>query len=199
MSEFHVLSSSHPLASRATLPLPHPAERKPVTLRDPALAVYSDLRSGPCVVVPPTDGIDATLALMLRAGVRMAFVGEAAQGIGSAEGVVTAGELQGERPLLHALRSGQRHHDLRVADVMTPIADWPLIEFDELRRARVGDVVATLQVHSRPYLLVVETHGGSPRLRGLFSASRIGQALGMPLADDLKSRSFAELEAALHH
>ena len=110
MSSFHVLSTS-PATRHGALPLPHPAERLAVGLRDPALAVFSDLRSGPCVVVPPSDGVADTLALMLRAGVRMAFVGEATLGIGSALGVITAGELQGERPLLHALRSGQRHED----------------------------------------------------------------------------------------
>lgn len=198
MSSFHVLAT-RPAPRPASLPLPHPAERLGASLRDPALAVFSDLRSGPCVVVPPADGLAETLALMLRAGVRMAFVGEATLGVGSVLGVITAGELQGERPLLHALRSGQRHEDLRVADLMTPVGDWPLVEFAEVERARVGDVVSTLQAHGRPYLLVVEAHGGEPRLRGLFSASRIGQALGVPLADDLKSRSFAELEAALHH
>ena len=82
---------------------------------------------------------------------------------------------------------------------MTPVADWPLVEFTEVERARVGDVVSTLQAHGRPYLLVVESHDGQPRLRGLFSASRIAQALGVPLADDLRSRSFAELEGVLHH
>ena len=197
MSEFHVLPDLAPGA--ASLPLPSPGERSGVHLRDPALAVYSDLRSGPCVVVPPGDGLPETLALMLRAGVRMAFVGEAVQGVGSTVGVITAGDLQSERPVVRALQAGQRHQDLRVGDVMTPLAEWPLVDFSALARARVGDVVETLRAHGRPYLLVVDCSGGPPRLRGLFSASRVGRALGMPLADDLKSRSFAELEVALHH
>jgi hypothetical protein len=37
------------------------------------------------------------------------------------------------------------------------------------------------------------------RLRGLFSANRIGRALGTPLEVDLLSRNFAELEQRLAH
>ena len=197
MSEFHVLSTAP--AGGEPLPLAHPTERVRVTSRDPALAVYSDLRSGPCVVVPPTDGLDATLQLMLRAGVRMAFVGDEAEGIGSAEGLITASDLQGERPVVRALTAGLRHDQLQVADVMTPIAQWPIVDFDVVAHARVGDVVETLQAHGQGYLLVGERSGGPLRLRGLFSASRVGQALGTPLAENLKSRSFAELGAALAH
>lgn len=197
MSEFHVLPLVAP--ALAPLPLPHPTERLAVTLHDPALAVYSDLRSGPCVIVPATDGLAETLKLMLRAGVRMAFVGEAAEGIGSAQGLITAGDLQGERPVVRALAAGVRHHELKVGDVMTPIAHWPMVEFDAVARTRIGDVVATLQTHGRGYLLVAERAGAALRLRGLFSASRIGKALGTPLTEDLKSRNFAELEAALAH
>lgn len=197
MSEFHVLPAAR--AGLAGLPLPRPHERLSVTLADAALKVYSDLRSGPCVIVPAGDGLDETLRLMLRAGVRMAFVGDAAEGIGSVQGVITAGDLQGERPVLRALSTGVPHDDLKVADVMSAIADWPLVELQAVTRARVGDIVATLQAQGRGYLLVGERIDGQWRLRGLFSASRVGQALGIALAEDLKSRSFAELEAALAH
>lgn len=197
MSEFHVLASVP--AGAAGLPLPRPHERLSAGLGDAALKVYTDLRSGPCVIVPANDGLDETLRLMLRAGVRMAFVGDAAEGIGSVQGLITAGDLQGERPVLRALAAGVPHDDLRVADVMSAIADWPLVELAAVSKARVGDIVATLQAQGRGYLLVGECIDGQWRLRGLFSASRVGQALGTSLAEDLKSRSFAELEAALAH
>ena len=58
-----------------------------------------------------------------------------------------------------------------------------------------------LQATGKRYLLVGERleDDGPVRLRGLFSANRIGAALGTPLQADLLSRNFAELGAALTH
>ena len=72
----------------------------------------------------------------------------------------------------------------------------------------VAVIVATLRAAGRRYLLVTETtmtqtpmksEVPDTKLRGLFSASRIEQALDAPLPDDHQSRSFAELRVALDH
>lgn len=204
MSDFHALPVQAAPASGLSLC----ASRARATLTDPALRLYTDLRGGAVVVVQPDDGADATLALMMRAGVRMALVGRVRDGSGDVQGLVTAADLAGERSTLRALERGVSHGELSVGDLMTPISQWPAVEFGALGRAQVGDVVATLRSVGRRYLLVTETtmthtplKSGVPetKLRGIFSASRIEQALETALPEDLQSRSFAELRVALDH
>lgn len=204
MSEFHALPVQPVPASGLNLC----ASRPRATLKDPALRLYTDLRSGAVVVVQPEDDTHSTLALLVRAGVRMALVGRVRDGNGNVDGLVTAADLAGERATLRALDRGVAHQDLVVGDVMTPISQWPSIDFSALARAQVGDVIETLRASGRRYLLVTETaitqtplKSGVPvtRLRGIFSASRIEQALETALPEDLQSKSFAELRVALDH
>ena len=163
---------------------------------DPALAVFTDLAHGPCVVVSHRDGLDATLHVMMRAGVRMAFVSGSD---GELSGMVTAEDIQGERPVLRSSASHVPHGELTVADVMVPLGQWDTVELSTVRTARLGDVARTLSAHGLRYLLVTQVKQGQTVLRGLFSARRLEQALGTRLDHDLHSRSFAELEQALAH
>ena len=76
---------------------------------DRAIALLTDLRFSPLVVASHRDGLDQTLHVMLRAGVRMAFVSGAN---GELVGMVTADTLMGERPVLRALTHNvQRRRD----------------------------------------------------------------------------------------
>jgi len=103
-------------------------------------------------------------------------------GVGHAQGIITTEELHSERPVVRALADGQRHADLRVRDLMTRIADWPMVDLRDVVYARVGDIVATLQATGKRYLLVGERleEDGPVRLRGLFSANRIGASSSPP-------------------
>lgn len=204
MNEFHALPVQIAPATGLTLS----TSRARAVLSDPALRLYTDLRSGAVVVVQPDDGADVTLALLIRAGVRMALVGRVRDGNGEVQGLITAADLAGERATLRALERGVVHQELSVADLMTPISQWPAVEFATLSHAQVGDVVATLRAVGQRYLLVTETAMTQTplksevpvtRLRGVFSASRIEQALETALPENHQSRSFAELRNALDH
>lgn len=165
---------------------------------DPARVILTDLRVSPMVSVPASEPLREALRLMQLAGVRMAFVVDAHAEV---TGIVTAADLQGERATRVAVERGLAHGELCVADVCTPIAHWPSIDVDVLRRARVGDVVETFRSTGRRYLLVIEnaSPGVPPTLRGLFSANRAERALGQRIDEELRSRSFSELANALAH
>ena len=51
-----------------------PKVQRAAQAHDPALSLLTDLHHSPCVVASHRDGLDATLHLMMRAGVRMVFV-----------------------------------------------------------------------------------------------------------------------------
>lgn len=175
------------------------------SLEDPAVTLFTDLRIAPSVVVPTSEPLPATLRLMQHAGVRMAFVCDATGGI---VGLVTAADLQGERPMLVAQARLVSYHDLIVAEVMTPTSQWVTLDADHLRRAEVGDIVATFLTCGARYLIVTETVRDPTGLRndatrtvvrGLYSANRVERALGQPIGEEIRSRNFADLAAALAH
>jgi CBS domain containing-hemolysin-like protein len=173
-----------------------PSTQRSATPQDAALSLFTDLHHGPCVVASHRDGLDATLHVMMRAGVRMVFVSGAD---GALVGMVTAEDLQGERPVKRASTHQIRHGELTVADVMVPLGQWDTIDLAQVRTARLGDITATLQEHGLRYLLVTQTKQGQTTLRGLFSARRLEMAMQTRIEPDLHSRSFAELEAVLAH
>ena len=172
-----------------------------VWLTDPAGEVFTDLRVAAGVVVPTTDSLEETRRLMQLAGVRMAFVTDAPERI---IGMVTLADLQGERPAQVASVRAVPVRDLPVVDLMTPVAQWTTIDFGRLAWAKVGHVVETFRASGQRYLIVTEQvagHGAeaAPKIviRGLFSANRVERAIGQPIEDALRSRSFAELAGAL--
>lgn len=96
---------------------------------------------------------------------------------------------------MHVIRTqGIRHADVLVKDIMTPRERLDVICMADLQKARVGDVVATLQAQGRQHALVVERRGDQSQvLRGLISTSQIGRQLGTPIQTVLVARTFAEL------
>jgi CBS domain containing-hemolysin-like protein len=191
LAEFQLL----PLATVAGRPqLPHNGLHAALT--DPATSLMTDLRLAPCVQVDHRDGIAPTLHVMQRAGVRMAFV----TGVtGELIGLVTADALQGEGPLLRAMSDHVSVEDLTLEQVMVPLAQWQVIDAWQVEHSRLGNVAATMRRHGLRYLLVAERCEGGTDVRGVFSARRLEQALGVDLGAALHSRSFAEIEAALAH
>lgn len=173
-----------------------PKVQRSAHAHDPALSLFTDLHHSPCVVASHRDGLEQTLHLMRRAGVRMVFV-EGADG--ELVGMVTAEDLQGERPVLRASAHHVPHRDLTLADIMVPVTQWDTADISHVRVAHVGDIVATMREHNLRYLLVTQRKGGTTVLRGLFSASRLERALNTTIEPDLHSRNFAELELALAH
>ena len=173
-----------------------PKVQRSAQLHDPALSLFTDLHHSACVIASHRDGLDQTLHVMRRACVRMVFVAGAD---GELAGMVTAEDLQGERPVQRASAHHVPHHELSVADIMVPITQWDTVDIAHVRVAHVGEIVATLREHNLRYLLVTQKKGGATVLRGLFSASRLEHALNTTIEPDLHSRNFAELEQVLAH
>jgi len=173
-----------------------PRVQRSAQAHEPALSLLTDLHQSACVVASHRDGLDATLHLMMRAGVRMVFVSGAD---GELVGMVTAEDLQGERPVLRASNHKVPHRELSLADIMVPVTAWDTVDLSEVRTAHLGDIAATLHEHNLRYLLVTQKKQGSTVLRGLFSARRLEMAMNTRIEPDLHSRNFAELGQVLAH
>jgi len=173
-----------------------------VTLDDPASTVITDLRRVATLTVPADTRIDAALERMIHGGVRLLFVVDQQFTL---LGLITAHDIEGERPMqfLHshgAAVGDLRRSDIRVGDLMEPVRDWRMLLSSSLFGARVGDLVATFAGSGRRHLVVVEPErDGSHRLCGLCSARRLERALGQPLDTGPSARNFAQLVQAIEH
>ena len=175
---------------------PPVAGPKPVKLDSPAIEAMTDLRQ----VAAATIRADATIAqanrTMIARGVRLLLV----VGItGAVEGLITARDIVGEKPvnLLHEL--GGKHTELTVANLMVPRSAIDVLDIDEILRAEVGHVIATLKDTGRQHALVVDRDRLTREefVRGIFSATQIGRQLGMSVSTFEVAHTFAEIEAEL--
>ena len=189
MREYSALKLS-PIPPGARVAAPEGPDR--VTLDDPAFAVMTDLRNVPAASTSPGEPIAKAHAQMIQRGVRLLFVLEAG---GTLEGVITATDLLGEKPIRFMQDRGVTHNEITVADIMTPASLLEAIPVQDVAQMRVGHIVATHKAVRRQHLMVSEE--GGRRVRGLFSAAQVARQLGLELQTMEVAQTFADVEAAL--
>jgi CBS-domain-containing membrane protein len=163
-----------------------------VTLDDAALSVMTDLQRVSAVTTSGEETIEEAHRIMLRRGVRLLFVVDAARDV---RGVLTATDLLGEKPVRFMQQRAVGHAEVLVEDIMTPAADLEALAYRDVQGMLVGHVVATMRHVRRQHLMVSED--GGRRIRGLFSATQIARQLGVELQPSEVARTFADIEAAL--
>lgn len=178
------------------VPQPPAPQATSVTREDSALAVMTDLTRVPAVLVDPDVDIEAGLRIMVRRGVRSLLVVNVDNEI---VGLISAPDLLGEKPLQHLREHGGRRADVRIYELMTPIAELEVLPLSSVAQARVGNVLATLEQSGRQHALVVEESAGHALVRGIFSATQIDRQLGRTVAAGPVANTFAGIEAALAH
>jgi signal-transduction protein with cAMP-binding, CBS, and nucleotidyltransferase domain len=163
-----------------------------VSLDDAAFAVMTDLHQVPAATTTPEEPIEEARKAMMRRGVRLLFVLDAS---GAVQGVLTATDLLGEKPMRFMQERGVTHTEVRVGDIMTPAEVLEAIDIQDVASMRVGHIVATIRAVRRQHVMVSEDNGR--RIRGLFSATRIARQLGVELNTTEVASTFADIEAAL--
>jgi hypothetical protein len=149
----HPMLTTLSLSGTVTLPHPHP-----LSPSAPALAAMTDLRDGRPVTVSEDERLEAALARMIHAGVRLLFSTNAT---GQLTGVITASNIQGEKPVRFlassdCLQNVCRWQDLRVRDIFTPVGAAPAASLASLRGASVADLRAWFEMTEHTHLLVAE-------------------------------------------
>jgi CBS-domain-containing membrane protein len=140
-------------------------------------------------------GMEKANAKMIRYGVRTLLVLDDADKVA---GILTATDVLGEKPVRFLQQVGGTHADILVRDVMTVQRDLKVLKLEEVKSARVGDVLVTLKAAGRQHAIVVEDNAdGSQTVRGLFSATQIARQLGVQVKTAEASKIFAEIEASL--
>lgn len=168
---------------------------KHVSLESLAQEVMTDLRCTHIAVVSPEITIELANAYMMQRGVRLLFVMDQKEVL---EGIITATDILGEKPLRFIQERRVKHCDILVSDIMTPVEKLEAISIEEVRHAKVGNVVASLRDSGRQHTLVVEKGvDGLPIILGIFSLTQIEKQLGATIIPTAVAKTFAEIETTL--
>ena len=162
----------------------------------PAIEAMTDFLRVSVVTVGPDASLVEANAQMIARGVRLLMVTSANDRL---EGLITARDVLGEKPMQVASARGCKRDELKVAELMTPISAVDTLYLKEVLNVRVVDILDALKRLGRQHILVedVDAATGLPRVRGVFSATNIGRQLGVPVLGFELASTFAEIEAAL--
>ena len=165
------------------------------TLDDAATSVMTDLTRVTAVIILPGDTVDEAHRRMAQRGVRLLLVVDQDRRV---VGLVTATDILGEKPVLAASQRGLRREEVQVRDIMTPQERLQVLGMADVRAAKVGHIVATLQKAGRQHAMVADHDAkGRQTVRGLFSATQIARQLGVVIQTSEIARTFSEIEATL--
>lgn len=196
-SQYSVLPAAS-MKEGATFSRPDSTALELTSLDAPAAAVMTDLKKINAVTIDGAASLEAAESRMRQRGVRMLFV------VGWQDnilGLITATDLLGERPMQFIQKNGGAWRDITVNDIMTPQGKLEVLCMDDVARARVGDIVATLKKAGRQHALVVDCNSREPDTQqvvcGIFSTSQIARQAGVEIQTAEIASTFAEIEALL--
>lgn len=166
-----------------------------VRANSPATDVMTDFTKVAAITMGPCATLDAAEQRMIASNVRLLLVTEQSNKI---LGIITATDIQGDRPIKYIQKVGGKRDDIFLQDIMTPADKLDVLQMKMVEKVMVGDIVETMKAVGRQHALVVDTHDdGSQTLRGIFSTKQISRQLGIEISTAEIARTFAELEEAL--
>ena len=169
---------------------------KPVRVDSPAIGVMTDLQQVSAATVDARESIAQASQKMIARRVRLLLVVDANDQI---EGLITARDTMGEKPVKLLQERGGRYEELTVGELMVPRNLIDVLDIDTVSRAEVGNIIATLKNSGRQHALVVESDrvSGGEIVRGIFSATQIARQLGVAIPIFEVAHTFAEIAATL--
>ena len=146
-----------------------------VHLDDPATDVMTDFSK----VIPITTTADATiddaLEIMKNQGVRLLLVMNAEEQI---IGIITAADIQGNKPIERVQELRISHADITVAMIMTPQSDIQGLPLAQVKHFQVGHIAETLRQLECLHILVMDSDANNKQtVCGLFAISQIRKQL----------------------
>jgi len=168
-----------------------------VHVDNPAVEVMTNFEYVHAVTTRSDISIDDALEHMKTRGVRLLLVVDQSERV---IGLVTAKDIQGEKPVKIAQERGQPRSDITVAMIMTPQERIDALNMISVRSAQVGHIIETLNQIRRQHALVVEVDEktNEQRICGMFSTSQISKQLGYDVTRDTSAAdSLAEISHEL--
>lgn len=166
-------------------------------LNDPAMSVMTDFRVLRAITIAPGAPLSEAAMEMKVCNVHMLLVTDKSQKI---VGMITTEDLLGEKPLKVAMNRQIKRSEVSVRMVMMHQDHIATLDINELKYAKIGNIVETLHELKQHYALVLETNSssGHSEIRGIFSLWDISRRVGENLTYDVsEAHSLAELQRDL--
>ncbi len=163
-------------------------------MTDPALDVMTNFDKVPPTTIRPDETIDFALMEMRVSGEHVLLVVDRDDNV---VGLISSGDIQGAKPVKVIQEKRIKRNEIKVEMVMTPQNKIPTLDMEDLRHAKVGNVVQTLKELKQHYAVVVaiDEENKKQTVHGLFSLSRIGKQLNIDVTSLLpEAHSLAELQ-----
>jgi CBS-domain-containing membrane protein len=166
-----------------------------VKLTDPAISVMTDFSKVSVVSIRAKTSMDRANAKMIRYGVRLLLVLDDNEQVA---GLITASDILGEKPMRFLQNMGGTHADIMVRDIMTTQRELEALKIEDVQKAQVGHIVASLKKSHRQHaLVIIEGADGKHSVCGLFSITQIARQLGAQVQSFELAHTFAEIEAVI--
>ncbi|MDX8385822.1 MAG: CBS domain-containing protein [Gallionella sp.] len=186
---------SYQLKAGASFVRPTQSLPEKVKLNYPATDVMTDLNKISVVSVRAKTPMDNANTKMIKYGIRMLLVLDEEEQVA---GLLTANDVLGEKPMRFLQTMGGTHADILVSDIMTPQNEMEVLGMDEVKDAKVGDIVASLkQAHRQHSLVVSSSTDDGQRVCGLFSITQIARQLGAQAQSFELAHTITEIEAVI--
>lgn len=169
--------------------LVRPDEFSELTPESNALDIFTDFKkTAPLYIEQALDVLSAE-DLMKKTHVKLQLVLHN----GDFVGTLAYEDLIGEKIMAHYNHFNRR--EIPVSDVMIPRSNLRAINFNDVKKAKIKDIIETLRNEGRQHCLVIdeELH----HIRGVFSASDIARRLHIPIQID-KVSTFVDIYKAMN-
>lgn len=158
-----------------------PEEMTELTTDFSALYFFTDFKKVKPLVIESTVSAVEVKRLMQKSHERLKFVlNDADQFIG----IVSAEDLI-DRKIVQKVSEGSKRDDIALTELMTPKRDLKALDYQEVAKASISEVIRKLKDSGEQHCLVVDRD--SHEIRGIFSASDISRRLHLPI--DIQDKS----------
>lgn len=158
-----------------------PEEMEGLTMESPALNFFTDFKEVMPLVVESTVPAIEAKRLMRKTHVRLKFV---LNDSGQFVGIISADDLI-DRIIMQKVSEGMKRGEIELSDFMTPKRDLKALDYQEVVKASISEVVCKLKSSGEQHCLVVDRD--NHKIKGIFSASDISRKLHLPI--DIQDKS----------
>jgi hypothetical protein len=198
MAKIYTSLPTVPLAAGISF-MPPPETLELTHLDDPAQPVMINPLYYKANAINGDTDLDSALLAMKLSGLPILLVTDSRQQV---LGVASSEDLLGERPLRVMQEGILRRSEVLVKLVMTKQTDLAAIFLDDLRHAKVGNIIQTLYELKLPYLVIVALSDITQQqlVCGLFSLSLLSKQLGFDVTSRAaEAHSIIELQQHLNY